>query len=148
MYEAVVAFNGGKHGDRRPLHSDDTLKKVLKNHIKPGRHFSRRNGEPIMRMDSSLQRVFDADPTLNEFYAYRTWSRRLGMRWCKLGIGRSRQKLDRCPICHCWDTVTSGEIYSSVDDITQCLEAQCADYFFLHSIKSVLTVDSMRMVSS
>ena len=48
MCEAVTAFNGGKHGNRRPLHSDDTLKKVLANHIKPGRHFSRRNGEPII----------------------------------------------------------------------------------------------------
>lgn len=47
--------------------------------------------------------------------------RRLGVSHPKEGIGKGSCWTDRCPCCHCWDTVVSKDMSRDLKE-TQCFE--------------------------
>ena len=83
-----------------------------------------------MRMQSKLKKCFKADRKLQELYAYRTWVRRSGIRYSKLGLSNAKCLKDRCPVCNTWDNCVSREVEREVCEVVTALEALDNKFFF------------------
>ena len=137
-YDVLGAIAGAKASrgqrGRGPTVTDDQLRELLAPNLAESRSLSKRAGGQMQLLTTTLARIHRSNPAVRGALAYSTLCHRTRVHCPKMGVGRARKRVDRCPICVTWDTHVAPAGRAALDAAHARLAAKQTGYWtgFVH----------------